>query len=196
MMIKQMGGRSDDGYRKFKTSLTETYEFTATDDKIIFLTENQKMAEMIYNDIKENKEIPFSVETLIKNLQVDQQLATIDLNVDVESMVDNMFEKYFGHIFNNYGIRYNYVTSKKWNPADICLNSNFDDSPIGSGHCVIITIMFVNYLSASGEDLEKAYQKFGNLSRDEMIVLIGNCTTNIYTEIIANLPKSQSELDD
>jgi hypothetical protein len=75
---------------------------------------------------------------------------------------------------------YAYVSSNVWNKNNYELNRNFDDSVIGSGHCVCISLLLIHYLSSTGRDITEIFEKFNSLDIDVFIELIFDYTNGFF----------------
>lgn len=122
-------------------------------------------------------------ESLMKNGFVDENKARQMNNmygINYNSVVEDMIQKYFEQ-FQIFNMKYTYIRTKKWNPYRKSLNSSkYEDTYIGTGHCVILTLLLCHFSSVTGYDLEEIWKVFGKLSKDDMVVLINNYTCNIY----------------
>jgi hypothetical protein len=102
-----------------------------------------------------------------------------DLYIDINSYVDKLLECYFSEL-NKIGIKIEFIPGSKWNKNKICINRNFDKSLIGSGHCVITTIMLGHYLLTTNLNPSDVYNKFKYISDDNLLILINSYMFGIY----------------
>lgn len=98
--------------------------------------------------------------------------------------VETILSKYFGEL-NRLGLKYEYVYTQDWNPSKMALNKNFKDKYIGSGHCVITTLMLIHLISIFNINPQDAFNMITNLSEDEISYLIKEYTVGIYM-VLAN----------
>jgi hypothetical protein len=94
---------------------------------------------------------------------------------DAHELIDILIEGYVDDIYKRLGIKYEYISSKIWNPSKCVLNPSFDSNVIiGSGHCVVTTVMFLHYLHLTNDDIKNVFQKLGSLNTNELIYLINS----------------------
>lgn len=98
--------------------------------------------------------------------------------------VENMLSKYFMEL-NKFGIDYKYIYTSEWNPYKISLNKNFKNALIGSGHCVITTLMLIHLINIFNLNPHDAFSMISKLSEDEILYLIKEYSVGIYA-ILAN----------
>lgn len=104
-----------------------------------------------------------------------------DLHFDGESAINDMFKSYFAEIKNKVGIDIKFVPSIIWNPQNYVINPSFDKEVlIGSGHCVITTILFVHLLNILQEDITVVFNLLGQLSKEQLIYIINGYSCGIY----------------
>jgi hypothetical protein len=105
-------------------------------------------------------------------------------NKDVSNKIDLLLQSYFMQ-FNQLGFDYEFIPSKKWNPEKICINKAFNQSIIGSGHCVITSIMLGHYLLTTQDYITNIYNLFSELSDDEILYII-NSYMNGINQLLSN----------
>ena len=95
----------------------------------------------------------------------------------ISSLVEHALDQFFSKL-NTYGCKIDYVMTNKWNPKNYCINKNFDEMNIKSGHCVITTILLMHLSSLIG--IEESYKLLTDLSKDELAYVIKGYTIAIY----------------
>jgi hypothetical protein len=101
--------------------------------------------------------------------------------IDVSKYVDLLLQEYIRNINRDFGSVYEYIPSSLWNPHRHVINRiELNKSLIGTGHCVVASVLFVHYLVITNEtsdskisaDFSSTYYKLGSLTNDELIYLI------------------------
>jgi hypothetical protein len=103
-----------------------------------------------------------------------------------EKSIELIMEYYIEQINVLSKNKFHFVKRKKWNPKSSSLNYNYDNTIIGSGHCVIITLLIANYLSNTQSDISKLFKIFENLNDEHNIHIINSYSSSIY-ELLKNL---------
>ena len=119
---------------------------------------------------------------------------TSDFYFDGHELIDILMKGYVDDIKRKFGVKYEYVTSNIWNPLKKVLNPTFDkNSLIGSGHCVITTILFLHYLHVTNYNVAEAYQQLGSLNTNELIYLINGYSCWAYQTLRPLFDKRQKK---
>lgn len=130
------------------------------------------------------------VEAVKKNMkgsQIENNININDLYFDGTELIDILIKGYLNDIKEKLDIVYEYIPSDIWNPSKKVLNPSFGKNIIiGSGHCVITTILFLHYLHITGEDIRDAFERLGTLSSGELIYLINSYSYRIYQTLKPN----------
>jgi len=109
-----------------------------------------------------------------------------DLYFDGSTAINNLFVGYFKDINDKVGLNIKFVPSTSWNPKKYVLNPSFDKNVlIGSGHCVITTILFMHLLNSTSQDINvkditTIFNMLGSLEDDELIYIINGYSCGIY----------------
>ena len=101
------------------------------------------------------------------------------LDFDTNVYVECMLIKYLNQL-SDLGLKYTFMCSKTWNQKNICINKNFKNSPIGSGHCVILTLMLAHLLITNKCHPSIIYDMFKHLTDDEVLFLIKEYSLGIH----------------
>lgn len=116
------------------------------------------------------------VEVIKKNAEdsnIETKIDLSDFYFDGHELVNILMDGYVNDINGKFGTKYKFVKSSVWNPTNKVINPTFDKNVIiGSGHCVIMTILFLHYLHITSEDIKETFEKLGNLKSEELIYLI------------------------
>jgi len=106
---------------------------------------------------------------------------TNDLYFDGHTAINKLFEGYFGDLKERLGTTLKFVPSNIWNPNRYVLNPSFSSNVlIGSGHCVITTIMLIHILHLTQENLSTIFKELGKLSKDLLIYTINGYSCSIH----------------
>lgn len=93
--------------------------------------------------------------------------------------VEIMLSKYFSQL-EKFGLNYKYVYVNEWNKENIALNKNFKNDYIGTGNCVIITLLIINILTIFNIQPGDAFVLINNLSNDELLYFIKQYSLGVY----------------
>lgn len=100
--------------------------------------------------------------------------------IDMSYMIEKLLYEYFLEL-KKFGFNYEYIFTYQWNPNCICLNKIFpDNNYIGSGHCVILTILIFHLINVFNYNPIEIYEMLNKLSDEELLYIIKNYTTTIY----------------
>jgi hypothetical protein len=106
---------------------------------------------------------------------------TNDLYFDGHIAINKLFEGYFDDLKTRLGTTIKFVPSDKWNPNKYVLNPSFSSKVvIGSGHCVITTIMLIHVLHLTQEDLSLVFKELGKLSDEQLIYVINGYSCSVH----------------
>jgi hypothetical protein len=109
-----------------------------------------------------------------------------DMYINSEKLIEDLMKLYIEqiNIFSN--TKFKFVERNIWNTKASSLNHDYGSTMIGSGHCVILTILIANYLSNTQCDISKIYEIFENLQDEQIIQIINSYSTGIY-ELLMNI---------
>ena len=111
----------------------------------------------------------------------DYDLSEFDLNINTEHLFELILKKYINDLNDAFSTSFKFVERKVWNPFSNCMNrGSFESSEIGDGHCVVTTIMLINYLATTDSDIEYIFECIGRLKDYELIELINAYSVGIY----------------
>jgi hypothetical protein len=99
--------------------------------------------------------------------------------IDSEPFVEKLIECYIGELNARYDLNYRFIPRKEYNRTAYSINKNFKDSSIGSGHCMIISIMMAHFLSTNS-DVSEISSNFGRLSISETLQIINSYSVAIF----------------
>jgi hypothetical protein len=102
--------------------------------------------------------------------------------IDSEPFVEKLIGCYIGDLNTRYDLNYNFVSRKEYNKTGKSINKNFKNSSIGSGHCMIISIMIAHFLSTN-TDVGNISENFGRLSDDEILQIINSYSVAIFRHL-------------
>jgi hypothetical protein len=112
---------------------------------------------------------------------IDPHFDASDLYFDGHILIDTLMSGYISDINDKFGVKYEYVPSKVWNPLGKVLNPPFSKGTvIGSGHCVITTILFLHYLHITGGNIKETFERLGSLNNEELVYLINGYSYWVY----------------
>lgn len=121
----------------------------------------------------------------MKKEELDKELMR-ELYIETSDLVDKLMEGYLNEINKVFNVKYTFISSRTWNKYNRVINKSFNNSVIGSGHCVITTIMLLHYLSLTEDELKIVFENITKLNDEELIYII-NCYSNwMYNNIICN----------
>jgi len=98
-----------------------------------------------------------------------------DMSFEIDTLLCNYFSDL--KIFN---INYEYIYSHVWNNKKIALNISFKNEYVGSGHCVIFSLMLIHLISVLKISSNKAFEMFSTLSESEILFLIKEYSIGMY----------------
>lgn len=109
--------------------------------------------------------------------------------IDTNLYIDMLFIKYVSDFNicakNILGFEFDYVSSCTWNPSCATfdmnisykhINRTIEKSEIGSGHCVILTVMLCHYFAVTRKSVANGYNDFAVLSDDQLLSIINSYT--------------------
>lgn len=91
-----------------------------------------------------------------------------------------LFEEYIKKLNLTFDTDYKFVKIDQWNSLRTCLNKTFENSTIGSGHCLILTVIFMHYLSITTDPVDVAINKFSCLNDMELLEMINSYSVGFY----------------
>lgn len=106
---------------------------------------------------------------------------TYDLYMYNDELIDILIQGYVNEFNKKLDLNYKFVSSKIWNPYYKIFNTTFDEnSLIGSGHCVITTILFLHYLMLTNLDVQNAFNILISLNNEERAFIISSYSCWLY----------------
>jgi hypothetical protein len=111
--------------------------------------------------------------------KIDKDLIN-ELYIEGDKLIDDMLSGYVKLLNDMFDTKYIFESSYVWNPKKFAINPHFANSLIGSGHCVITTILILHYLHVTNMDITDVFSKFGNLNQTELLYLINAYTLGIF----------------
>lgn len=106
-----------------------------------------------------------------------------DSHIDSEQKIEKLITFYINELNNAFGLEYKFIKRSKYNSMCHSINKSDNESTIiGSGHCMILSIMIAHYLS-SNANIEDIFNHFGKLLKDEKVQLISSYSVGIYNVI-------------
>lgn len=103
--------------------------------------------------------------------------------IDSEQHIESLMEFYINKLNMSFNLNYKFVKRVTYNKNGNTINQKYNkDILIGSGHCMIISIMIANYLS-SNSNIEEIFELFGKLSIEEKVQLISSYSVGIHNVI-------------
>lgn len=103
------------------------------------------------------------------------QLLSQQMNQFVEFMLISYIEE-----LNKLGFTYKFVSTVEWNIKNIHMNKNFKNDYIGTGHCVILTLMISHIMVQLNITLKESFEKLSKLTDDELLFLIKEYGQGLY----------------
>jgi hypothetical protein len=103
--------------------------------------------------------------------------------INSENLIEKLITFYINELNTAFGLDYKFVKRSAYNLMCYSINGSYDKSAvIGSGHCMILSIMIAHYLS-SNSDISDIFNHFGKLSIEEKVQLISSYSVGVYNII-------------
>lgn len=103
--------------------------------------------------------------------------------INSEHIIEKLITFYINELNNAFSLAYKFVKRSEYNPMCYSINGTYSESTvIGSGHCMILSIMIAHYLS-SNANIKDIFCHFGKLSTDEKVQLISSYSVGVYNII-------------
>lgn len=100
-------------------------------------------------------------------------------DIDLSFLVEKMLHNYFLELnMLNYNFKYEFIGS--WNNKRLAINTNFKETYIGSGHCVVLTFILAHVISILKCHPLDAYIMLKELSEEELLYIIKDYTSAIF----------------
>lgn len=93
--------------------------------------------------------------------------------------IDALLSTYFLEL-HKFGLNYKYVFISDWNKKNIYLNKKFDNQYVGSGHCVILSLIVINLITHFSVPPNVAFDYLNNLSMEEILYYIKEYSLAIF----------------
>lgn len=155
-----------------------TLVFDVVSKNVYFADPNGKSAyfdNMMLKYAEKNKE-EWMTEEIFKEFYGDSY-------INSEEMIEKLITFYIGTLNNEFGLTYKFVKRSEYNKMCYSINGSYSESTvIGSGHCMILSIMIAHYLS-SNSNIEDIFNHFGKLSTEEKVQLISSYSVGIFNVI-------------
>ncbi len=103
-------------------------------------------------------------------------------DTDLSSEIETMLTKYFSEL-KNFDLNYKYVCISEWNKNNICINRTFNNELIGSGNCVVTTLLIVQVICSLSLTAKEIFRSFEKLSDEELMFLIKTYSSGIYNTL-------------
>jgi hypothetical protein len=100
------------------------------------------------------------------------------LDFNIVPKIELLFKNYFAELVQ-LGLKLEYVPVTEWNPYNIGLNKKFKITNIGSGHCVVLTLVLCHIITSQQLEPMEAYQLLGKLDDGELLMVISCYTQGI-----------------
>lgn len=113
------------------------------------------------------------------------KLYTKNLIVNTEVLLEKLLEFYVNQMNEFIGTKYTFMSRKSYSPKIVCLNGQNDSSVIGSGHCVIVSMLLMHYLSITDESIVDVYNNFGKINYRELIEIINSYSVGFYNMLLS-----------
>ena len=98
---------------------------------------------------------------------------------ETSDFVEILLRNYFNQLII-LGLDYKYEHIDKWNKEKVCINKRFTNSYIGTGHCVVTTLILIHIINTNKLTPEEAIRVFKNLSDDEILYIIQQYSLGVY----------------
>lgn len=97
-----------------------------------------------------------------------------DMIIESEKLVEILFQTYIADLNSKFDTKFEFVSRQIWNKSKFSVNSPLPTSVIGSGHCVISTILINHLLHMSQMDVFDIMKTLGSMSIETNIEIINN----------------------
>jgi len=94
--------------------------------------------------------------------------------IESENLVEILFQTYIADLNSKFDTNFEFVSRQIWNKSKFSVNSPLPTSVIGSGHCVISTILIKHLLHMSQLDVIDVIKTLGIIPADTNIEIINN----------------------
>lgn len=103
--------------------------------------------------------------------------------INSEPLIEKLLTFYISELNESFGLTYEFVPRINYNKMSYSINQSYSkETVIGSGHCVILSIMIAHYLT-SNSDIEHIFADFGKLRVEEKVQLISSYSVGIYNVV-------------
>jgi len=102
-----------------------------------------------------------------------------DLTIPISYQIEMTLSQYFNEL-SNLGGSYEYVPVSSWNKTQISLNKSFKNDYVGSGHCMMFTLLFSNLLNMLDSDPYTIFKILKSYSDEELLFIIKEYSLGIY----------------
>jgi hypothetical protein len=100
--------------------------------------------------------------------------------IDCEDLIEKLISFYISQFNDMCDMNFKFVSRKSWNKMSHCLNRHLSGSLIGSGHCVMMGTLIMNYLHVTNADVGMFFDLIGKLTDRELTELINAYSSGIY----------------
>lgn len=167
----------------FATEIHETGHatmlvFDVVSKKVYFTDPNGKSSyfdDLMIQQAKKTKE-EWMTEELFKEFYGESY-------INSEPLIEKLLTFYINELNDSFGLKYEFVPRANYNKMSYSINKTYDkETVIGSGHCMILSIMIAHYLSSNSE-VEHIFSDFGKLGAEEKVQLISSYSVGVYNVI-------------
>lgn len=100
--------------------------------------------------------------------------------INSEELIEKLITFYIETLNSSFGLVYKFIKRSEYNKMCYSINGMYSKSTvIGSGHCIVLSIMIAHYLS-SNSDVEDIFNHFGRLSIEEKVQLISSYSVGVH----------------
>jgi hypothetical protein len=116
-------------------------------------------------------------------------------SLDIVQNIEETLKNYF-NLVNLAGYQFEFRFSSKWNSNRFSINNEFKNENVGSGHCLILTIMLCHLVNEYNKKPCEAFNLMRNLNTEELLFLITQYYCGLYSILKINkqLPHEQAFL--
>ncbi|CAH6421482.1 Hypothetical protein KVN_LOCUS294 [uncultured virus] len=97
----------------------------------------------------------------------------------IDYIIEKMLYDYFS-LLKLFDLNYEYIYTFHWNQKEIYMNKFFNNDFLGSGHCVILTLMIIYLVNELDKPIDQIYEIFDKLEDEEILYLIKIMTSCVY----------------
>lgn len=106
--------------------------------------------------------------------------------INSEELIEELMETYINKLNMDFNLNYKFISRKTWNPHRLSVNKSFKNCELEGGNCVITATLIMYYLLNTKSDIIEPYQLLNNISHNELIMVINNCSVGFHNIITTN----------